>query len=151
MGGIAKNVHRLDLFNKVGRLALKSGKFVKRLGYAGIALEAVISFASAIKNGTDLQRTITDTITDVAIGAGIVLLSSSISGALIGSLAGSAIPIVGNVIGFVVGFIVGIGVSLIDYYLPQIRQGIKDIVYMASVGVEDFINKISDFFRRLFA
>ena len=126
-------------------MATNSGKIITGLGYVSIGLDAVVSFTKAIKSGVDLHRAITDTMTDVAIGVGTMMVSSAISGAI----AGSAVPVVGNLVGFLVGMAVGIGVTILDYYLPQIRQGIKDMVYSASMGILNLFNKINNFFNKI--
>ena len=150
LGGIAKNANRIDLFNNLSKLALKSSKFIQGIGVVSIAIDSIISFTSSVQNGTSTARAISDTVTDIAIDLGTMAVSSVLAGAVAGAIGGSAVPIVGNIIGFFAGLAVGIGTALIDYYLPQIRQGIKDFVYSIGESINEFFNRIGNFFDRIF-
>lgn len=79
-----------------------------------------------------------------------MILSSAVAGAISGLIGGSAVPIVGNIVGFVVGLVVGIGTALVDYYLPQIRQGIKDFTYGIIMEAKNFFARIGNFFSNTF-
>lgn len=59
----------------------------------------------------------------------------------------TAVPVVGFVVGFLVGLGIGTLISIVDYWLPQVRQGIKDFVYGCYLTVIDIGNKIGYIFE----
>lgn len=73
--------------------------------------------------------------------------------ALASAAAGSVVPGAGNIVGFVAGLFLGTSVALVDYFAPQVRQGIKDFVYDTTSTIvkaaTNFINEIGNFFDNI--
>ena len=144
LAGLARNAGRTDLFNVVGRGTASASKVLNAFGYAAVAIESIVSLSQAIASGVEPSRAISDTLVDASIGVGSILLTSALTGMLVG---GSTVPVVGFVVGFLVGLGIGTLISIVDYWLPQVRQGIKDFVYGCYLTVIDIGNKIGYIFE----
>ena len=102
-------------------------KVIEKLGYVGVAIDAVLGIQENIEEGSSWQKTVSDATVDVAISGG-TLLAAGYAGAGIGAIAGSVVPGAGNVIGAVGGFIVGIGCYVVTDVIKINEKSIRDTI-----------------------
>ncbi len=132
-----------SLYNSINGVASSVGKIGTSIGIGLTLVEAGFDIYNGISSGKSAGRVISDAVVDAGIGLGTIFVAGQI-----GTWLGSAVPVAGNLIGFVAGVFVGAITWGVDKLVPEIGEGIKEVVYdFAEIVYQDIISPVVEFVK----